>query len=156
MATTDGTPLTLYLIKRLELVSRSLLDDALRPRGLTTLQYTALTVLEARGATSSAQLARRSFLRPQTMHEMVLTLEKRGLIRREAQPGNKRVLLATLTEAGQELLAECRPAVLELERAMLEQFSPGQRAVFREALELGIGSLAPLARERESTDGGRD
>lgn len=90
-------PLTLYLVKRLELVIRALMDDALRPLGLTTLQYTAMSVLEGRGALSSAQLARRSFLRPQTMHEMVLTLEKRGLLVRKPQPDNKRILLATLT-----------------------------------------------------------
>jgi DNA-binding MarR family transcriptional regulator len=136
-----GPPLTLYLVKRLELVIRALLDDALRPLGLTTLQYTALTVLEASGALSSAQLARRSFLRPQTMHEMVLALEKRGLIARTPKPDNKRVLLAGLTDAGRDLLAGCAPAVTELEDALLAGMSPGQRATFREGLQHGVTAL---------------
>jgi hypothetical protein len=72
-----GAPSTLYLFKQLELVVRALLDDALRPLGLTTLQYTALTVLQRRSGLSSAQLARRSFLRPQTMNVMVQTLQER-------------------------------------------------------------------------------
>lgn len=136
------TPLTLYLVKRLELAIRALMDDALRELGLTTLQYTALTVLQASGPLSSAQLARRSFLRPQTMHEMVLTLEKRGLIVREGKEGNKRVLLATLTEDGADLLARCAPAVLELEGALLDELPPRQRTAFRDGLQRGISALA--------------
>jgi DNA-binding MarR family transcriptional regulator len=146
-AAPDG-PLTLYLVKRLELAIRALMDEALRPQGLTTQQYTALTVLQSSGALSSAQLARRSFLRPQTMHEMVLALEKRGLIEREAKPDNRRVLLAKLTDAGRALLADCAAAVLTLENEMLDDLSPGQRATFREGLEHGIARLASLATSR--------
>lgn len=149
------TPLTLYLVKRLELVIRTLLDDVLRPLGLTTQQYTALTVLQSRGSLSSAQLARRSFLRAQTMHEMVLTLEKRGLLARQAQEGNKRVLLATLTDAGRALLDECVPAVLELENALMADLSPGQRATFREGLDHGITALAALSESRRPSAGAR-
>ncbi|GHG30741.1 MULTISPECIES: MarR family winged helix-turn-helix transcriptional regulator [Amycolatopsis] len=147
-----GAPLTLYLVKRLELVIRALLDDALRPLGLTTLQYTALSVLEASGALSSAQLARRSFLRPQTMHEMVLTLEKRGLIARTPKAGNKRVLLAGLTDAGRALLAGCAPAVAELENALLADLSPGQRATFREGLQHGVTALGALSGQRRAQE----
>lgn len=143
-----GAPLTLYLVKRLELAIRALLDDALRELGLTTLQYTALTVLEASGPLSSAQLARRSFLRPQTMHEMVLALEKRGLIERTPKPDNKRVLLASLTGTGRALLAGCAPAVGEVERELLAGLSPGQRATFREELQHGVLALGSLAESR--------
>ncbi|MEV6647697.1 MarR family transcriptional regulator [Amycolatopsis sp. NPDC051371] len=145
-------PLTLYLVKRLELVIRALLDDALRPLGLTTLQYTALTVLEASGALSSAQLARRSFLRPQTMHEMVLALEKRGLIARAPKPDNRRVLLAGLTETGHRLLADCAPAVAEVEDALLADLSPGQRATFREGLQHGVLALGALSSQRRAQE----
>ncbi|WP_163509124.1 MarR family winged helix-turn-helix transcriptional regulator [Fodinicola acaciae] len=142
-------PLTLYLVKRLELVTRALLDDALRPFGLTSLQYTALTVLENTGQLSSAQLARRSFLRAQTMHEMVLTLEKRGLIGRQPKDGNRRILLADLTDAGRTLLAECEPAVHELEHALLADLTPRQREVFRDNLRKRVAVLSQLAESRQ-------
>ncbi len=138
-----GTPpLTIYLIKQLELAVRSFLDEALRPFGLTTFQYTALTVLGRReGGLSSAQLARRSFVRPQTMNEMVHALEARGLIERVHEPGNRRVMLATLTPGGRELLDACEPHVQELERLLLRDMPAGQRALFRRSLENGIASL---------------
>ena len=96
-------PLTIYLVKQLELAIRSFMDEALRPFGLTTFQYTALTVLQHRGTLSSAQLARRSFVRPQTMHEIVRSLEERGLIERAHAPGNRRTMEARLTREGKEL-----------------------------------------------------
>ncbi|MEV6387873.1 MarR family winged helix-turn-helix transcriptional regulator [Nocardia xishanensis] len=143
-------PSTLYLIKQLELAVRALMDDALRPLGLTTLQYTALTVLERRSRLSSAQLARRSFLRPQTMNVMVQTMEERGLINRHRDPANRRVLVATLTDHGREVLREAGPLVAAIEGKLLEGLSPRRRAEFRTALARGTATLAAEAGARDS------
>ncbi|MFI6935526.1 MarR family winged helix-turn-helix transcriptional regulator [Streptomyces sp. NPDC050287] len=134
-------PLTIYLVKQLELAIRSFMDEALRPYGLTTFQYTALTVLQHRGELSSAQLARRSFVRPQTMHEIVRALEERGLIERAHAPGNRRIMGARLTQKGEELLAECAPAVQKLEDRLLLDMPEKQRSAFRQGLVDGLASL---------------
>ncbi len=141
-------PSTLYLIKQLELAVRAVMDDALRPLGLTTLQYTALTVLERRGGLSSAQLARRAFLRPQTMHVMVRTLEERGLISRDRDPANRRVLLASLTERGRELLDRAAPRIEQIESGLLAQMSPRRGAELRAALRQGVAALTAEAAAR--------
>ncbi|WP_306360239.1 MarR family winged helix-turn-helix transcriptional regulator [Nocardia sp. CC227C] len=145
----EARPSTLYLIKQLELAVRALMDDALRPLGLTTLQYTAMTVLERRSGLSSAQLARRSFLRPQTMNVMVQTLEERGLIRRDRDPANRRVLVATLTERGREVLREAAPLVRSIEERLLDGVSEQRGAAFRGVLRHGIAALAEEAARRE-------
>jgi DNA-binding MarR family transcriptional regulator len=142
----EDAPLTLYMIKRLELAIRAIMDDRLRPRGLTTLQYTALSVLRRRSDLSSAQLARRSFVRPQTMHQMILSLEARDLIQRRRDPHNRRVLLIRLTEVGQELLDECEPAVREIEAEMLGAMPREQREAFRCGLDYGYRELARVGR----------
>ncbi|WP_405767245.1 MarR family winged helix-turn-helix transcriptional regulator [Streptomyces sp. NBC_01538] len=134
-------PLTIYLVKQLELAIRSFMDEALRPFGLTTFQYTALTVLQHRGTLSSAQLARRSFVRPQTMHEIVRSLEERGLIERAHAPGNRRTMEARLTREGKELLAACAPAVQKLEDRLLHGMPEKRRSAFRQGLEDGLVSL---------------
>ncbi|WP_327729221.1 MarR family transcriptional regulator [Streptomyces sp. NBC_00487] len=134
-------PLTIYLVKQLELAIRSFMDEALRPYGLTTFQYTALTVLRHRGGLSSAQLARRSFVRPQTMHEMVRALEERGLIERAHAPGNRRIMEARLTREGEELLTACAPAVQKLEDRLLLDMPEERRSAFRQGLEDGLASL---------------
>lgn len=133
--------LTIYLVKQLELAIRSFMEEALRPYGLTSFQYTALTVLQHRGGLSSAQLARRSFVRPQTMHEMVRALEERGLIERTHAPGNRRIMETRLTGRGEELLAACAPRVQELEDRLLLDIPEERRSAFRQGLEDGLASL---------------
>src|SRR5579875_792096 len=83
-------PMLPYLIKQVELAVRSRLDDIFRPAGLTALQYTALTVLERRSDLSTAQLARNSFVTAQSMADMIVALESRGLIERRRDPADRR------------------------------------------------------------------
>jgi DNA-binding MarR family transcriptional regulator len=145
-------PLTLYMVKRLELAVRAIMDDRLRSRGVTTLQYTALSVLRRRAGLSSAQLARRSFVRPQTMHQLVLSLEQRDLIQRRRDPDNRRVLLISLTRTGLSLLRECEPVVREIEEQMLDGMPNDQRTAFRHGLEHGYEELAKVAHAGAPTE----
>lgn len=140
-AADDAQPLTLYLVKRLELAIRARMDEALRPLGLTTPQFTALTVLRHRDGLSSAQLARRSFVTPQTMNEMVRALERNGHLERHRDPDNRRVLLIALTPSGRELLERCDPLISGIEAEMLGAIPEVQHALFRQSLELGCDAL---------------
>ena len=60
-------PSLMYEVKQVELAVRALMDEVLRPAGVTTLQYTALTVLAGRDGLTSAELARNSFVTAQTL-----------------------------------------------------------------------------------------
>lgn len=144
-------PLTLYLVKRLEMVVRALMDDALRPHGLTTLQYTALTVLARQGSLSSAQLARRSFVTPQTMHEMIRWLEQRDLVQRSRDEANRRVLLVSLTPQGRDVVTACAPIIQSFEHRVIESMSAGEHMVFRECLGRSHAALAPLVGQRPAS-----
>jgi len=130
------------MVKQLEQVIRSHLDDLLRPLGLTTQQYTALTVLERRDGLTSAQLARHSFVRPQTMHEMITSLDERGFIQRERDPANRRVLLISLTPQGRTMVAKYDEEVQRLEDVMLSDLTLHQRQILRAALDTCRRSLA--------------
>lgn len=133
----------LYVVKQLELVSRAQLDELLRPAGVTTLQYTALTVLARSPELTSADLARLSFVRAQSTADLISTLTKRGLVSRAPDPQNRRRLLISLTDAGHELLATYDPMVAELEEKMLADFSAAERESFRDLLRRARRSLTP-------------
>jgi DNA-binding MarR family transcriptional regulator len=94
----------MYEVKQVELAVRALMDEVLRPAGVTTLQYTALTVLAGRDGLTSAELARNSFVTAQTMTDMVAALERRELITREQDPAHGRRLLISLTDKGKAFL----------------------------------------------------
>ncbi|MFJ7905641.1 MarR family winged helix-turn-helix transcriptional regulator [Kitasatospora sp. NPDC096204] len=124
-------PSLLYSVKQVELATRARLDELLKPAGVTALQYTALTVLERRDGMSSAELARNSFVRPQSMSDLVGALERRGLIARSPDPASRRRHIISLTDEGRTLLARHEPAVRELEDEMLTGFTARERTAFR-------------------------
>jgi len=137
-----GRTSLLYAVKRLELAVRSQLDDMLKPAGITALQYTALTVLERHDGLPAAQLARDSFVTPQSIADMVRTLEARGLVHRERNPRNGRELLIHLTEDGRWLLVKYAAPVADLEERMLSSLSPGQVDHFRQVLTAAWRALS--------------
>ena len=124
-------PGLLYLVKQLELAVRARLDEVLRPVALTPLQYTALTVLERRSGLATAELARNSFVTDQAMADMVVALERRGLIAREGDPRDRRRRVSGLTGPGQEVLDRVRDDVAALEQRMLAQLNPRDATRFR-------------------------
>ena len=121
----------LYLIKQVELAVRQALDDVVATADLTTLQYTALTVLERHPGITSAELARNSFVRAQSMAEMVTFLLGRDLVTRERDPKNRRQYLLALTPQGQQVLDGLFDAVADIESKMLEGFDAGQTEILR-------------------------
>lgn len=121
----------LYLIKQVELAVRQALDDVVATADLTTLQYTALTVLERHPGITSAELARNSFVRAQSMAEMVSYLLERGLVTRERDERNRKQYLLSLTRDGQRVLDGLYDAVADIESTMLEGFDVGQTEILR-------------------------
>ena len=121
----------LYLIKQVELAVRQELDDVVATADLTTLQYTALTVLERHPGITSAELARNSFVRAQSMAEMVTYLLGRGLATRERDERNRKQYLLSLSPEGQRILDELHEPVADIESRMLEGFDVGQTDILR-------------------------
>ena len=140
----DGPRLT-YLVKRLEMAERARMEEVLAAHGVTLHQYTALSLLERRDGLSSAQLARRHFVTPQAMNQLVATLERDGLIARVPDAANRRILRVSLTDRGRAALAGCHRDVDELERRMLAEFTPAQEREFRTALERSLAGLTETA-----------
>src|ERR1700722_3837478 len=130
----SASPLLIYQLKQLELAVRSRLDEIVRPAGLTTQQYTALTVLERHSDMSSAQLARLSFVTAQSMADMITTLEARGLIERHRDRADKRRLVVALTDEGRALLDRQRADIDALEDLMIIGLSDLEIKTLREAL----------------------
>jgi DNA-binding MarR family transcriptional regulator len=142
MATDDGTdPTLLYLVGRMDRVVRRAINDVVKTCGLSVNQYSTLSVLARRSGLSNAQLARRSLVSPQSMNEVLLTLEERGLVKRSAHPEHGRILQTRLTAKGRGLLARCDARVQDVEARMLSGMNDRQRTTLRKALVDGIQSL---------------
>lgn len=137
-----------YVLKRVQHDLRLGMDAVLKEANVTTPQYAALSVLAEEPGISNAALARRSFVTPQTMNEILVRLEAAGLVERRAHPEHGRILQAYLTGEGENLRKECARRVDALEERMVSGLSEDERLTL---LELLRGCSAAL---RQEGDGG--
>jgi DNA-binding MarR family transcriptional regulator len=130
-----------YLIKRAQMVLHDAMVDALRPHGLTVPQFAVLTALEEKPGLSNADLARRAFVTPQSMHAVLQELESRQFLVRRTHPQHRRVLQAELTEGGLRTLRSAADAVNAVEEQMLRKLSDPARSRLASALSSCVDAL---------------
>jgi len=130
-----------YVIARLDRAVRGAIEECLAPFGLTIPQFTALSVLLRRSGLSNAQLARRSYITPQSMHDVVLELERRGLVRRKVDPAHRKILRTTLTAEGRRIVTRCESAVAAMEEEMLISFDSDARERLIHELAICVHAL---------------
>jgi DNA-binding MarR family transcriptional regulator len=116
-----------YVVARLHRAIRREVEQRAGQHGLTLPQYTALSILRRQSGLSNAQLARRSYVRPQSMNQVIVQLERGGLIERRPDENHRRVLRTTLTAAGKKVLAACDRDVEAMEAVMLAELSAAER-----------------------------
>lgn len=115
-------------VARFSQVFRGVLEDGLRPLGLTATQYLALRLVQHVPGLTNAELARELLVTPQTMIRVVGGLTGRGLIERAPNPRHGRLLETRLTPAGTRLLERAVPLADAAELRVLAPLTQGQRA----------------------------
>jgi DNA-binding MarR family transcriptional regulator len=118
---------TSYLIGRADRIVRTRLEAALEDTPLSLSEFTALSVLAARPGLSNARLARRSLVTPQAMHKVIRSLEDAGYVTRATPSHGGRTLEATITDAGNDLVAALRPRIAAAEDRVLAALDPDER-----------------------------
>jgi DNA-binding MarR family transcriptional regulator len=123
-----------YLLKRAQQALRNAMDNELRVLNLTSSQYATLAALELEAGLSNADLARRCFVAPQTMHQILIGLEKAKLLERTPHPEHGRIQTTLLTSKARTLLAQAHKKVLTIETKMLGGLSTKERNEVRQKL----------------------
>lgn len=136
----------IYTIKQLELGLRAPLEQATQGAGLTTAQFTALAVLSRWPGLTSSELARRSFVRAQTMAQTIAPLLSSGYIHRQDDPANGRRMRLSLTPEGLTALDSIRGSVSSLEADFLSELLPQERENFAAYMRACRSTLARLPR----------
>lgn len=120
-----------YLVKRAQHALRLQIDNSLNGLDMTLPQYVALSHINEESGISNAELARRAFVTPQTMHRIVTGLELRGLLERTAHPQLERLLQLFLTDEGKYLLTKAAKVIADVERQSLVSFSNDEMETMR-------------------------
>jgi DNA-binding MarR family transcriptional regulator len=98
----------------------------LKPHGLSPTQYNALRILRGAGAEGlpCSEVGARMINRDPDITRLVDRLEKRGLVKRSRGTKDRRVVRASITQAGLELLRGLDRPVSEFVRGMIEHLGP--------------------------------
>ena len=137
---------TIYLIKRLETEVTANMIKILGDYDITPSQFIILNFVgDNETDLSSAQLSRRFLMTPQSMNEVVTTLQRKELLERNTDPNHKRILRITLTEKGKEVLEICNAAMDVFEEKLLKKLKVKEKEVFRGS----IGKILDNLKEDE-------
>jgi DNA-binding MarR family transcriptional regulator len=153
---------TLLLVRLLQLRLYNEMVESLRHFDLTPLQYLVLSLTGRSGSWSTADLARRFDIAPQSMNEVIAALEGKKLIARRESPDHRRILHIRLKPSGLRLLQTCDGEVDRIERSAFRDFSPKELTIFRGMISRALLALDPNvhgssmpASEKLHANGGR-
>lgn len=107
-----------YLIRQAHAAVRLTMERALADLGVTSPQFAVLTMLNAYPGLSGADVARLTFLTPQTVGVIIRNLERDGAIAMTRHPVHGRIQQWTLTPRGAMLLKACRERVIALDKRL--------------------------------------
>jgi DNA-binding MarR family transcriptional regulator len=116
--------------------------------GLSPSQLSALTSIEAHGPMTLGALAEHERVAPPSITRVVAKLEELGLVRRAADPHDRRATLVSTTPAGETLLVEVRARKDVWLAARLAELGADQRARLAAALDV----LDGLTRRERASD----
>jgi len=130
-----------YLVKRVQTAVRAALEAGLRQHGVGMTQYAALAALDEEPGLSSAALARRCFVTPQSMHQVLAGMADAGLVARADRAPSGRALPTHLTARGRAALAGCHDVAAQVHDRMLAPLAAAERTVLDDLLRRCAGAL---------------
>lgn len=137
-----------YLLKHAYLSYSGLSAAALAPSGIDGRELAALTLLRSSAPLSQQDVARRLGIDRTTMVALIDGLERKNLVQRHPDPGDRRRNIAALTAAGRATVTEATRAADEAERRFLEPLGEDGGQCFKDALRSLLDAAGPDGRDR--------
>jgi DNA-binding MarR family transcriptional regulator len=130
-----------HLIRRLHQLSSQTFQAKTTAAGfdLTSVQFAILDAIALQPGIDQATLAAHISFDRATIGEVVDRLERKGLLRRVVSAQDRRARQLHLSEAGEQLLASCRPVVESLQTEILAPLSPAERDTFLALARKALG-----------------
>lgn len=111
-------------------MSRGRIEEIVREHGVTLAQFSILMTLTNEPRLSGIEVAARAFITPQAAHAALTTLERKGLVEREAETAHRRMMRTELSDEGARVVSKC----LDELRVLGNELGSGLAASKRRAL----------------------
>jgi DNA-binding MarR family transcriptional regulator len=118
-------------LRRATAAHRLRLERALKPFGLTPIQFAILDILIRDPGMSAAELARAENLTPPTLSVIVGNLTRKGLIERRPDQANQRVQRLFASSSGEALASDCRGILRFVSDRLVEALPDGAQTAVR-------------------------
>jgi DNA-binding MarR family transcriptional regulator len=132
---------TSYLLRQAQIITYVHVADCLREHRITPMQYMLLSVSRRNGELSSAELARRFAVAPQSMNEAISTLQRKRLVSRKEAAEHRRIQRISLTTEGRKVLRKCDRKVDAMEAKIFGALTQDELKSFRAVLRKFIDSI---------------
>ena len=118
-----------WLISRTYARSHKLLNDgfAASGTGLRSYHYRLLATLEESGPVVQAELGRKTNVDPSDVVAVLSELEQRALVKRTADPSNRRRNIVSITPAGRKQLGAFDKVLDEIQERVIAPLSQNER-----------------------------
>lgn len=118
-------------------------EAAFARHGVTADQFVLLATLSRGHALTQRELGRRMSSDPSTVRAMLVLLEKRGLIERDAHPSDARARTVSLTANGRRAFRKLWAAGDPVRAKLLDALLPGEAETFLALLTRVADALSP-------------
>jgi len=123
-----------HLARRFYQIHLAVMQEALAVEDLTANHYGVLVDLARTPGITQRVLAAQRSLDPVSTGQLIDELEQRGLVRRRADPADRRAHNLELTRAGKKLRERAGPIALRTQEKMLRVLSNSELATLRSLL----------------------
>ena len=119
-----------YLIRRMHQIHHALFFEECKEFNITPVQYGLLTALKCSPDLDQHSLGLELGIDRTNAADVLVRLEKRGLVERRRSTEDKRMVLARLTAEGERVTGEMEAAMQRAQDRLLEPLLPQERNAF--------------------------
>jgi MarR family transcriptional regulator, transcriptional regulator for hemolysin len=134
-------PVGLHLTRTARVVGRAF-DDALAQAGGSLPGWLVLLNLKAGRVANQRELAKAVGVREATLTHHLNAMEEAGLVTRRRDPGNRRIHVVELTEAGDRAFLALREAAIAFDRRLRDGIPEEELDAFEELLDRLAGNVS--------------
>ena len=136
-------------VMRVQQLLLARIEATLQPYGLTFAAYEALRLLAftRSGSMPMGRMGERLMVHPASVTNAIRRLEQRGLVERHTSAADRRVVLATITETGQEVARDATAALNQAAFgiAALSPDETAQLTVMLRQVRVAVGDITDVA-----------
>ncbi|MEE8444474.1 MAG: MarR family transcriptional regulator, partial [Alphaproteobacteria bacterium] len=119
-----------FLVRRLHQIHVAMFLEECAGASMTPVQYGLLSILAEAPGLDQVALAAELGIDRTNVADVLERLERRGLLTRAVNPRDRRMKLATLTNAGKGYVRKNRALMLRAQERLLDPLSPGDARSF--------------------------